>query len=243
MLPLYLRVRTLCIRTFALSLNLLFLCSTSRNSCALMFVLCEDKVVVELGSGTGLSGLAARAAGASRVVLTDCGLDVEDLATDESCAAYEALAAAKRLVPLTLVQELRSTAQRNLALLSDTAPPLERGSFGDLLVARLDWHEVAEAVASPGATPAPVETPAPVIVSTQPETPGDVSVPRVSSSPSGPLPEALRGADVVIGSDLVYYPEDIAPLVATVKECLKGPGPKTAVGPISIAQVSLIYSS
>jgi len=195
----------------------------------------QDKVVVELGSGTGLSGLAARAAGASRVVLTDCGLDVEDLATDESYAAYEALAATKRLVPLTLVQELRSTAQRNLALLSDTAPPLEKDSLGDLLVARLDWHEVAEAVASSGA--------APVMASTQPETPGEVSVPRVSSSPPGPLPEALRGADVVIGSDLVYYPEDIAPLVTTVKECLKGPGPKTAVGPISIAQVPLIYSS
>ena len=168
-------------------------------------------------------------------MLTDCGLDVEDLATDESYAAYEALASTKRLVPLTLVQELRSTAQRNLDLLADSGALLETSSLGDLTVARLDWHEVAETVTASGATAVPAgtvtsaATTAPGAATTQPETSIVAEVPQKPPLPSEFLPGALREADVVIGSDLVYYPEDIAPLVATVEECLKGPGPKTAV--------------
>ena len=94
-------------------------------------------------------------------------------------------------------------------------PPPACESSCRLSVARLDWHEVLDASKVAAATTAARDGP------------GEMSPAAGPVAGTAPfrLPAAVAGCEAVVGSDLIYYPEDIWPLVATVHTVLGVPPP------------------
>ena len=195
----------------------------------------EGRYCVELGSGCGLGGLAAAASGAHHVVLSDCGhcppsatamerdederVNAAHITTEDktsfptqagsqkplpSMKEEEMLQKGGRLQPRALLWNLQRTAAvNNAAFERQIIPTMDMFDsdafevFGKkrLSVARIDWHEVRQ------------------------EAMGSDDYEKYGHR--GALPSGATDADVVLGSDLIYFPEDIAPLVETIVQVLR----------------------
>ena len=191
---------------------------------------------VELGSGCGIGGLAAAAAGAAHVTFSDCGslelpiLRGDDVSSSSGIGGSRDGSAARwsedmdRMQPTALLWNLRQIVDANrAAVVRRHDAEGTTTAVGRMGVARIDWHEVRDA--------AQAASEAAATKSKQKETEkemaaGDAEASSAAATDSSDLlssvlPEEALEADVVLGSDLIYFPEDIEPLAETVMQLLR----------------------